>query len=147
MKCYTIGYGGRKPNDFISLLQQHDVHLVIDVRIEPTRASMGSYVKAKEPSKGIEGLLGKHGITYLHIQELGNPYRENEKWQEPFEKHLIDNGNKLLSQLVKINEPFCLLCAERRVEKDGLINCHRKVIADYLVSMTDLGSYEFTHIE
>jgi hypothetical protein len=41
MKFYTIGYGGRAPDEFASLLVLHGVRSIADVRIHPDRASMG----------------------------------------------------------------------------------------------------------
>ena len=47
MKVFTIGYGGRGKEDFLSLLKANDVRPVVDIRLRPDRASMGIWVKAK----------------------------------------------------------------------------------------------------
>jgi len=39
---------------------------------------MGAYKKAKEPNKGIGGLLAKNGISYISLLELGNIFIEYE---------------------------------------------------------------------
>ena len=47
MKFYTIGYGGRKPQEFLDLLKQKGVKVVVDVRLRPDFASMGSFCRIK----------------------------------------------------------------------------------------------------
>ncbi len=126
---YTIGYGGRAPSDFIRLLQEHGVRTLVDVRLEPNRASMGSYVKAKAPDRGIERLLAEAGIGYLSLPELGNPFLRQEDWKERYPEHLRQGGDQLLEGLWRAERPFCLMCAEKRVEE-----CHRKMIADALAA-------------
>ena len=84
MKFYTIGYGGRAPTEFMSLLVQHGVRSVADVRIHPDRASMGSYVKARTTDKGIEKLLSDQGIAYRSLLELGNMFRDFDDWRPSY---------------------------------------------------------------
>jgi uncharacterized protein (DUF488 family) len=126
---YTIGYGGRRPDDLVDLLVGRGVRAVADVRIRPDRASMGSYVRAKSPDKGIEKLLGDRGIAYRAILELGNLFRDRDDWGPAYRAFFERAGDLLVGRLGGLPEPFCLLCAEKRVDE-----CHRLVIADFLVA-------------
>jgi len=129
MKFYTIGYGGRAPDEFASLLVQHGVRSIADVRIHPERASMGSYVKARTADKGIEKLLSERGIAYRSILELGNLFRDLDDWRPSYRMLFERVGDLLVARLGELPEPFCLMCAEKRVA-----DCHRLVIADFLVA-------------
>ena len=129
MKFYTIGYGGRVPAEFASLLVLHAIRSIADVRIHPDRASMGAYVKARSADKGIEKLLNDRGIAYRSILELGNLFRDLEDWR-PLYRILFERvGDLLIERLGDLPQPFCLLCAEKRVAE-----CHRLVIAEFLVA-------------
>lgn len=138
MKFYTIGYGGRKPEDLVDLLKQKNIRTVVDVRLRPDRASMGAFKKAKEPDKGIQGLLARNGISYISLLELGNIFIEYEDWQIRYRLLLEKAGEMLIERLLTVPTPFCLMCAEKKA-----IACHRSLIADYLVSR----GHEVEHIE
>jgi len=124
---YTIGYGGRMPGEFLTLITAHGIRSVADVRLRPDRASMGAYSRAKDPDKGIARLLGEQGITYHPIIELGNLFLDIEDWRGPYGELLRAAGDLLTVRLADLPRPFCLLCAEKRVA-----DCHRKMIADHL---------------
>ena len=138
MKFYTIGYGGRMPQEFLNLLKERGVRTIVDVRIRPDRAYMGCYAQAKSPDKGIQGLLKTAGIEYFSLVELGNMFLDHEDWREKYRQLLEKAGDLLFCRLEQIPTPFCLLCAEKKAEE-----CHRQLIADYLIQK---GS-EVEHIE
>jgi uncharacterized protein (DUF488 family) len=129
MTFYTIGYGGRAPDEFAGLLVAHGIRSVADVRIRPERASMGAYVKARTADKGIQKLLGQRRIAYHSILELGNLFRDLDDWRPSYRALLERAGDLLVARLGGLPEPFCLLCAEKRVA-----DCHRLVIAEFLVT-------------
>ncbi|MBI3300487.1 MAG: DUF488 domain-containing protein [Deltaproteobacteria bacterium] len=137
-KCYTIGYGGRRPQDFLALLRQHSVRTVVDVRLRPERASLGVYAQTKSSEKGIQGLLLKEGIEYVSLVELGNLFMGDAQWRERYRRLMAQAGDILVERLSHISGPFCLLCAEQRAAE-----CHRQVIAEYLMQQ----GWEVEHIE
>jgi uncharacterized protein (DUF488 family) len=139
MKLYTIGYGGRNPQELIDMLKAKGVRTVVDIRLRPDRASMGVWTKAKSPDKGIEKLLSQNEIGYRSLIELGNIFLEHDDWQDRYRRLLEAAGDQLISRLAGIPEPYCLLCAEKRVAE-----CHRLQVADYLVRICGT---EVEHLE
>jgi uncharacterized protein (DUF488 family) len=136
---FTIGYGGRRPDDFGSLLTSHNVRTIVDVRIRPDKAAMGSYAKAKDADKGIAGLLSRSDIGYVSLPELGNLFLEYDDWPERYEKFLDLAGQLLFDRLASIPGPICLMCAEKKVSE-----CHRRHLASYLERTA---GWRFTHLE
>jgi uncharacterized protein (DUF488 family) len=139
MIFFTIGYGGRPPDQFMELLVSHGVRSIADVRIRPDRASMGAYTRARTAEKGIEKLLDDRGISYHPILELGNVFLERDDWRAPYRELLDQAGGLLTARLASLPRPFCLLCAEKRVA-----DCHRQMIAEYLVEHR---GWDARHIE
>ncbi len=139
MTFYTIGYGGRRPDEFVDLLASHGVRTVVDVRIRPDRASMGAYSRARSPDRGIERLLSDRGLGYRSILELGNLFRDLDDWMPAYRALFERVGDLLIARIDDAPAPFCLLCAEKRVAE-----CHRLVIADHLVATR---GWDVVHIE
>jgi uncharacterized protein (DUF488 family) len=136
---FTVGYGGRLPEEFAKLLTTRGVKTIVDVRLRPDKSAMGCYVKARDADKGIAGLLGRAGIGYVSLPELGNPFIEYEDWPERYEKFLAAAGPLLFDRFADVPGPICLMCAEKKV-----CECHRRHVAAYL---EQTGRWRFTHLE
>jgi len=139
MNFYTIGYGGRDPKDFLKILLAEGIKTVVDVRLRPDRARLGTWVKAKTSDKGIEKFLARAGIGHVSLIELGNIFLECDDWEVRYKTLLDQAGDLLVDRLARIPQPFSLLCAEKRVRE-----CHRRLIAEYLVEKKGA---EVEHIE
>jgi len=142
MKFYTIGYGGRKPKDFVDLLKKNTIKTVVDVRLYPNSGGLGIYKKAKDLNKGIQGLLSTANIEYISLIELGNNFMHYENWRELYQRFMDRVGDvliELLNNALKSHPlPFCLMCCEKKA-----LDCHRNIIADYLIKQ----GHEVEHIE
>ncbi|HVP40212.1 MAG TPA: DUF488 domain-containing protein [Candidatus Saccharimonadales bacterium] len=138
MKLYTVGYGGRRPEELVELLRQHGVATVADVRIRPDKASEAAFARANGSEAGIQKLFADAGIGYALLLELGNPFYEMARWREPYWRLLDLAGDLLVERLMQLPRPFCLLCSERLVA-----NCHRQLIAEYLTE----GGWTVEHLE
>jgi uncharacterized protein (DUF488 family) len=129
LKFFTVGYGGRSPTGLVELLRTHGVRAVVDVRLRPDRASMGSFSLAKDPAKGIAGLIAGAGMRYESLVELGNLFIGCDDWKERYRRIAERAGDILVERLLAmgLEEPAALLCAEKR---DA--DCHRQFLAAHL---------------
>lgn len=138
MKIYTIGYGGRKPQELLDLLTENGIRAVVDVRLRPDRSSMGTYAKARSNTQGIEGLLTKADIQYFSFVELGNIFMDLDDWAERYRSLIEQAGDILTGRLWQVPVPFCLMCAEKHA-----IHCPRLIVAEYLKQK----GHDVKHIE
>ena len=128
-RIFTVGYGGRKPEELTILLCNRGVKTIVDVRLRPDRAAFGAYAKAKTPDKGIEKLLRGAGLGYASLVELGNPFVDLKDWESRYRRLLDAAGDLLVERLLllALPTPICLLCCEKDPNQ-----CHRRMIADFL---------------
>jgi uncharacterized protein (DUF488 family) len=126
---FTIGYEGLNIDAFVSLLAEHDIETVVDVRELPLSRKPGFSKKA------LAGILNLSGVEYVHMVELGCPkpvrdrYREDGNWKrytEGFLKYLKGQEATIagLSELVRSSN-CALLCFEADYNF-----CHRSMVAN-----------------
>ena len=123
-RLYAIGYRGCSPGDFVALLHQTGIPLVVDVRLRPDRASRGVYVKAKTADKGIQALLACASIAYVSAVELGNLFMNREDWRERY-RRLWDHARDVLGERLR-QPPHALLpdvCGEARHRVPSSVHC------------------------
>ena len=113
----TIGYGGKKPEDFFNELEELEPSIVIDVRENPYSAYLAVYTHSQ--------LTKRLGSKYTWIKELGNKTRM-------MPPTLVDEeaGLEKLRVLAMTHQRIVLLCAEKR-ESD----CHRGYVKKRFTQM------------
>ena len=145
MRIWTIGHSTRTIEKFISLLEEHGIKLLADVRLLP-----GSKRYPQFNKKTLADSLGKVGISYEHFLELGGRRKPREDspntaWRnESFrgyadymETEEFDKGIKRLLDLAADAGATAIMCAEAVWWR-----CHRSLVADYLKAR----SMEVMHI-
>jgi uncharacterized protein (DUF488 family) len=128
MTIFTIGYEGLNIVAFMSLLTEHGIDTVVDVRELPQSRKPGFSKKA------LANTLNLSGREYIHMVALGCPkpvrdrYREDGNWKhytEGFMKHLKTQADSIaeLSSLAASSN-CVLLCYEADANF-----CHRSMVA------------------
>jgi len=133
LNLYTIGYEKRNIDEYIDLLLQNGVSILIDVR-ETAWSYKNDFCKTNFSSA-----LSKKGITYLHLPQAGNPKKLRKSSTsiqmclEKYRTYLMET-NSGISDLQDIliaagmaGDSVCLTCYERNHE-----NCHRSIIVDFV---------------
>lgn len=115
---YTIGYGNRKFEDFISLLKKHEINIVIDVRRFP-RSMYPEYVK-----ENLEKELPKLGIKYVFMGDTLGGFRRG--YEKHMETETYREGIKNLLEHAKRGK-VVIMCLERSPK-----GCHRRYISQTL---------------
>jgi|SRR5215212_1753676 len=149
---FTIGHSNRKWIDFISILKDNNVDLLVDVRRYPGSRACPQFNKEQMTIE-----LNKGSISYVHIEKLGgrrnildgNKDRRsdnnNNGWKNKSFRAYADyiattsfreGINELLSLMQK-HPNLSIMCAEAVPWR-----CHRRMIADYLVMVEGISVYD-----
>ena len=137
-RIFTIGHSNLPFEQFISLLKEHDIGLVADIRRYPSSRKFPHF---NHPA--LSERLATEGIDYLWLEALGGRRHSNKK-EKPPNIGLISPGfrndadymttdefrtavHELLS--IATQSRTTLMCAEKLYWK-----CHRRIVSDYLVS-------------
>jgi uncharacterized protein (DUF488 family) len=128
---YTIGYGGHSYDELISILKANSIKVLADIRISPN----GAYIEHFKRPYLEQHLPLDHGIKYIWLQNLGNPYHSTEMSLEKFSKYLLDknaadNRLKSLLDLCTANDSkVAIMCGCKYVD-----SCHRSIVAQHFLT-------------
>ena len=136
---FTIGHSTRSISDFVALLEESKVKLVVDVRTVPRSRHNPQYNEDALPAS-----LAPFGIAYERIAELGglrprsktvNP-EINAFWEKaPFHNYAdYAMGAPFRAGLARLRDlgharPSAIMCAEAVWWR-----CHRRIVADHLLA-------------
>jgi uncharacterized protein (DUF488 family) len=136
---FTIGHSTRPIEEFVSLLAEAELTLVVDVRTVPR-----SRFNPQFNRDALSASLAARGVAYEHLAALGGlrgiqrdvPPETNAFWENASFHNYADyamgeefrSGLRALRELGKTARS-CVMCAESLWWR-----CHRRIIADYLVA-------------
>lgn len=120
---YTIGYGARDMESFVSLLKAHDIGYLLDVRSRP----YSSY-KPEFSQEALAATLAEHDIQYVFMGDTlgGRPddpdcYRDGKVlYKKVARKPFYHEGIARLQEASRRQIAVVLMCSEGKPEQ-----CHR----------------------
>lgn len=136
IKLYTIGFTGKNAEIFFGLLNEHGIKKIIDTRINNT-SQLAGFAKGSD-LKFFAGAIGnigyEHRIDFAPTKELLSRYRDKKMGWEEYENEYLQllKGRDLNDDIRSLHRS-CLLCSEHLPDR-----CHRRLLADYLKSLSEL---------
>jgi uncharacterized protein (DUF488 family) len=135
MQIWTIGHSTRTNDEFISLLEENKIKLLVDVRAFPSSKRYPQFNKDT-----LAESLNAHGIRYEHFPALGGKRKSkansgNTAWRNAsfrgyadyMETEQFQKGIERLLDVATESGATAIMCAEAVWWR-----CHRSLIADYL---------------
>jgi uncharacterized protein (DUF488 family) len=141
---HTIGHSTHPIEEFVALLGQHQIALLVDVRSFPSSKRWPHFNQA-----ALQESVERAGIAYRWLKGLGGRRRLtvesiNDGWEHSAFRAYADyiatsEGQAALSELIEPagTKPSAIMCSE------GLWwQCHRRIISDYMT----VRRWEVSHI-
>jgi len=136
----TIGHSTKSWQDFVDLLEEHQISTLVDIRRFPGSRRYPHFNKGK-----METRLPDYHISYLHLEALGGrrePHKDSRNcgWRNPsfrgYADHMAtDEFRSGVDQLLSLYKAgrVTIMCAEALPWQ-----CHRSLVSDYLVCIFNL---------
>jgi uncharacterized protein (DUF488 family) len=136
---FTIGHSTRPTEEFVALLADADVKLVVDVRTVPRSRTNPQFNRDALPAS-----LALQGVTYQHFAALGGLRKKqpdvspevNAFWENASFHNYADYAmsEEFRLSLVKLRDlghktRLSVMCAESLWWR-----CHRRIITDWLIA-------------
>jgi uncharacterized protein (DUF488 family) len=131
VKLYTIGFTGKSAQRFFTLLAEHGVERVVDIRLRPS-GQLSGFAKGRDLAWFLDRL---NGCDYVHLPDLApsveifTAWRRDHDWDayvNQFEALMDERGvPDILDHASFSSQANCLLCSEPTPE-----HCHRRLVAE-----------------
>lgn len=122
MKIYTLGHSTRSLEEFLDILKNFQVELIIDIRRFPSSKKFPHFNK-----ESLETELTKNEIQYLHFPELGGFRKEGYLAFSPTQE--FSQAIKKLLEIID-DKTATIICSEFKWWK-----CHRKYVSNFLTKL------------
>ncbi len=136
MRLHTIGFTKKPAEIFFRLLEEHQIDVIVDVRLN-VDGQLAGFAKRNDLSFFLSKLSN---CAYVHYPELAptpeilGDYRRDHDWIRYVERFeaLMDERDvpQTLNQSLFEQNACCLLCSEPTPEK-----CHRRLVAERLAAV------------
>jgi len=145
LTVWTVGHSTRTADEFVALLQAHEIELVADVRRFPASRRHPHFSREQ-----LEPMLASHGIAYAGMPALGGrrtPRKDspNTGWRVAAFRGYAD-----YMQTTEFAEALTALLDAASAKRTAVMcaeslwwQCHRRLIADKLVA----SGHEVLHIQ
>ncbi len=138
VELFTIGHSNHSSAEFVELLQQHEISVVVDIRRFPGSRSFPQFNQEK-----LSATLRAGGIDYRWLEELGGrqPRRKgfdspntglrNQSFRNYADYMLTDPFRSGVEQLEQISTAgrAVIMCAE-----SVFWRCHRRLVSDFVMA-------------
>lgn len=133
---YTIGHSTRPLDDFIAILKNYAINLLVDIRTIPRSRRNPQYEQA-----ALSKALRDQGIAYLHMRALGglrharkdspNTAWKNDSFRGYADYMQTDEFAAAIDELVTLSKErtTVIMCAEAVPWR-----CHRSLVGDALLA-------------
>jgi uncharacterized protein (DUF488 family) len=129
---FTIGFAGKRAQEFFELLQIAGVRRVLDVRLNNS-SQLAAFTKQRDLEYFLRVIAA---IAYEHVEQLAptneilDGYKQEKLTWEEYERefNLLLAARRPESSLPPEQlDRACLLCSEPTAD-----HCHRRLVAEYL---------------
>ncbi|MDE2836961.1 MAG: DUF488 domain-containing protein [Chloroflexota bacterium] len=132
MRLFTIGYSKRSLDEFTGMLREHEVPLLVDVRMWANSRFKPDFSKNR-----LAAALPEAGIGYVHLRALGNAGKFSGAGRVVINEP--EKGFPELTALLESRGSVAIMCLER----DARV-CHRMDVAVEMARR--LPGLEVTHL-
>ncbi len=150
-RIFTIGHSNHKWSDFISILKDNHVDLVVDVRRYPGSRACPQFNKEQMIIE-----LKKENVSYIHIEKLGGRRKQSDIKRSRYEDNKsgwknkgfrayagymattsFREGIREMRSLMTNYSNLAIMCSEAIPWR-----CHRRMIADYLTLVEGISVFD-----